>query len=146
MLTGQKIKGLTAVDGKQRKVSDGVAKGLFLLVHPNGSKYWRMRYRFDGREKFIAFGVYPSVSLKDARSKVIEVRHMLAQGIDPAASHEDTDKANKSTFAIISKEWLKLRRPAVAMATYRKDDLILQKHILPWLGGRPIAEIKHLKS
>jgi len=63
-------------------------KGLFLLVNPNGSKYWRLRYRISGKEKSLSLGIYPEVDLKEARAKRDEARRMLADGIDPSASRK----------------------------------------------------------
>ncbi len=68
-----------AAKEKQYKLPDG--KGLHLLVHTNGSKYWRFRYRFGDKEKMLAIGVYPEVSLKDARNKRDEVRKQISEGI-----------------------------------------------------------------
>ncbi len=67
---------------KQYKVYD--AKGLFLLIHPNGSKYWRCKYRYNNKEKTISLGVYPEVSLKKARAKRDDARELLTDGIDPS--------------------------------------------------------------
>ena len=67
-------------------------KGLFLLVHPNGSKYWRQKYRFGGKEKLLAFGVYPEVSLTEARERRDAARKLLANGADPG----EVKKAQKA--------------------------------------------------
>ena len=67
---------------KPRKLSD--EKGLYLLINPNGSKYFRMDYRFGGKRKTLALGVYPQISLKQARDKRDEARSQLADGIDPS--------------------------------------------------------------
>ena len=67
---------------KQRKLSD--AKGLYLLVHPNGSKYWRWSYRYQGKQKTLALGVYPDVSFKQARQRRDDGRALVADGVDPA--------------------------------------------------------------
>lgn len=63
-------------------------KGLFLLVNPNGSKYWRLRYRFNGKEKSLSIGIYPAVTLKEARAKRDDARKLLADGIDPSESRK----------------------------------------------------------
>lgn len=67
---------------KAYKLTDG--EGMVLLVHPNGSKYWRLRYRFGGKEKMLALGKYPEVSLADARARRDEARKLLANGVDPS--------------------------------------------------------------
>ncbi len=79
-LTNVQIKNDQSKD-KHYKLSDG--KGLYLLVHNNGSKYWRIAYRFEGKQKDLAIGVYPQVSLLEARKKCEETKHLLSQGIDP---------------------------------------------------------------
>ena len=97
---------------KQYKLAD--EKGLFLLVHPNGSRYWRMKYRYLDKEKTLALGVYPDVGLKDARSRRDDARKLLANGADPG----ETKKAQKATqealasnsFETICREWLLNKR------------------------------------
>ena len=74
---------------KPYRLSDG--KGLYLEVHPNGSKYWRLKYRYGGKEKRLAFGVYPDVALKRAHEKRDAARGLLADGIDPG----EVKRANK---------------------------------------------------
>lgn len=69
-------------EAKAYKLTDG--EGMVLLVHPNGSKYWRLRYRFSGKEKMLALGKYPEVSLADARARRDEARKLLANSIDPS--------------------------------------------------------------
>ncbi|GAB7429505.1 hypothetical protein OUHCRE8_29150 [Enterobacter asburiae] len=77
-------------EAKAYKLTDG--EGMVLLVHPNGSKYWRLRYRFGGKEKMLALGKYPEVSLADARGRRDEARKLIANGIDPSE--------NKKAFKI----------------------------------------------
>lgn len=76
---------------KPLKLSD--EKGLFLLVTPTGGKWWRLKYRFDGKEKLLSLGVYPDTGLKDARTRRDEARKLLAEGVDPSANR----KAQKTT-------------------------------------------------
>lgn len=72
---------------KEYKLSD--EKGLYLLIHPNGSKYWRLKYRFADKEKILALGVYPEVSLKEARDKRDTARQLLRDGIDPSKAKKE---------------------------------------------------------
>lgn len=128
---------------KAYKLSDD--KGLFLLVHPNGSKYWRQKYRFDGKEKTLAQGVYPDVSLKEARERRDEARKQLANGIDPG-QHRKAVKATReavvaNSFEIICREWLENKRSNIEEAQYKKALARLTKDVFPWIGSRPIAEI-----
>ena len=104
MLTDTSIKNAKPGE-KARKLSD--EKGLVLLVNPNGSRWWRFRYRFDGKEKMLALGVYPEVTLKEAREKRDEARKMLRDGIDPSQAKK-AQKASDSgadSFETIAREW-----------------------------------------
>ena len=90
-----------------RKLADG--HGLYLWVMPNGAKYWRFTYRVDGKQKTQAFGVYPEISLKEAREKRSEARKIIANGKDPALEKKK-EKAlyqqnNTNTFEVIALEW-----------------------------------------
>lgn len=120
-------------------------KGLFLLIHPNGSKYWRQKYRYAGKEKTLAHGVYPDVGLKEARERRDEARKLLANGADPS----ETKKAQKSakvlraanSFEIVAREWYEKNRETWAASHADKIIRRLEIDVFPWLGGRPIAEI-----
>ncbi|EPM2128568.1 TPA: DUF4102 domain-containing protein, partial [Escherichia coli] len=79
-LTDAKIRAAKPTD-KAYKLTDGAS--MFLLVHPNGSRYWRLRYRILGKEKTLALGVYPEVSLSEARTKRDKARKLISEGIDP---------------------------------------------------------------
>ncbi|EKL08864.1 hypothetical protein VCHC17A1_3949A, partial [Vibrio cholerae HC-17A1] len=83
-------------EDKAYKLTDG--NGLFLLVHPNGSKYWRFRYRFGGKEKMLAFGVYPDVSLANAREKRDEARKFVASGVDPSEKRKEVKEEQQKEF------------------------------------------------
>lgn len=82
-------------EAKAYKLTDG--DGMVLLVHPNGSKYWRLRYRFGGKEKMLALGKYPEVSLADARARRDEARKLLANGVDPSENKKAVIDTNNST-------------------------------------------------
>ena len=94
-LTDAKIKTAKPTD-KNQKLSDG--QGLFLLIKPSGGKYWRMKYRFSNKEKLLAIGVYPDVSLANARKAKEQARSLLAEGIDPMA-HKKALKLAKGEAA-----------------------------------------------
>lgn len=120
-------------------------KGLFLLISPNGSKYWRMKYRFAGKEKTLSFGVYPDIGLKDARAKREEARKLLAKDIDPgenlkAQKAAKTERAANS-FEVICREWLEGRKDTVAAAQHLKTLARMENDVFPWLGAKAIAEI-----
>jgi hypothetical protein len=92
---------------KPFKIADG--KGLFLVVQPNGSKYWRFRYRFADKEKLLALGIYPDVTLADARRKRGEARKQLADAVDPGMAKQLKKRAQRLTaensFETIAREW-----------------------------------------
>ncbi len=85
-------------------------KGLFLLVTPKGQKWWRLKYRFDGKEKSLSLGVYPQVSLKEANDRRDKARDLLAEGVDPSASRKAKKEGNvqetTNTFEAVAREWL----------------------------------------
>ena len=100
---------------KQYKIFDG--QGLFVLIHPNGSKYFRYRYKFEGKEKVMALGVYPETTLKEAREKRLEAQRLVKDGLDPVrfrleirAKREKEEKEKflktQNTFEHVSKNWL----------------------------------------
>jgi hypothetical protein len=92
---------------KPFKLFDG--HGLFLLVKPSGGKYWRMQYRFKGKAKLLAFGVYPAVSLREARDKRDDARKLLRSGVDPSAVKRERKLQAKGqaadAFETIAREW-----------------------------------------
>jgi len=120
-------------------------KGLFLLVHPNGSKYWRQKYRFGGKEKLLSLGVYPDTGLKDARQRRDAARKLLADGVDPG-EHRKAAKAVKveraaNSFEVIGREWFEKNRETWAPSHADKIIKRLENDVFPWLGGKAIAEI-----
>ena len=94
-------------DIKVRKLSDG--GGLFLQIEPTGGKLWRYKYRFEGKQKLLALGIYPDVPLQEARKRHTAAREQLAQGIDPAAVKKAQKAAGAeraaNTFEVIAREW-----------------------------------------
>jgi integrase len=119
-------------------------KGLYLEVMPNGSKYFRMKYRYDGKEKRLAFGVYPETGLKDARDKREEARKQLAQGFDPGETRKAMKAAKTAetdTFEVVAREWFAKYQPTWAATHADKIMSRLEKDAFPWLGKRPIRDI-----
>ena len=128
---------------KPYKLAD--EKGLFLLINPSGSKWWRLKFRVDGKEKLLSFGTYPEIGLKKARADRDDARKMLAIGIDPS-QHRKACKATRdvltaNSFEVICREWLENKRSNVEEAQYKKALARLEKDVFPWMGSRPIAEI-----
>lgn len=112
-------------------------RGLYLLVMPNGRKYWRMRYSWRGKENTLAFGVYPDVSLKMARVKRDEARLALAQGLNPK-----TGRASGRLFEDVAREWFAKNIQAVRSKGHAQTVLSrLERLIFPSLGHRPAGEI-----
>jgi integrase len=129
---------------KPYKLSDG--GGLSLHVQPNGSKLWRFRYRFGGKENMLAFGPFPAVTLASAREKRDAARRLIAEGIDPSQQRKNQRAANadaaKNTFGLIAAEYLeKLKAEGAAESTISKNTWLLEDLASP-LTARPITEIK----
>ena len=141
-LTDTAIKNAKPKD-KQWKLSD--RKGLFVLVHPNGAKYWRMKYRFAGKEKTLSFGIYPDVSLKKARESRDEARKLISNGVDPGSikkqTKQTTKEPTKNNFDSIVREWLAKRSQSWSELHVIKITRLFERDLFPWLGGRPIADI-----
>jgi hypothetical protein len=129
----------TKAESKAIKLFDG--RGLFLIIKPNGARGWRFKYRIDGREKLLSFGVYPDVPLKLARDRREAARQQLASGIDPGTKRKAEKVAQGNTFEAIAREWLALQEPKLAPATFAKATWTLETLIFPGLGRRPIAKI-----
>ncbi|MGZ3647595.1 MAG: tyrosine-type recombinase/integrase, partial [Syntrophales bacterium] len=128
---------------KQKKLFDG--DGLFLLVTPQGGKYFRLKYRFDGKEKLLALGTYPEISLADARQRRDEARGQIAHGIDPGAVRKAQKQAETSeteTFEVITREWHTKFTPTWTPGYAEKLLSALDRDVFPWLGTRPIKKLK----
>ena len=129
---------------KPRKIFDG--RGLYLEISPRGGKWWRIKYRFEGKDKRISLGVYPDISLKEARRRGDESRRLLVAGIDPSA-HRQAQKAaiaqrSANTFEAVATEWFAKHAPTWAPSHSSLIMSRLQRNVFPWLGGKPIADIK----
>ena len=128
---------------KDFKLFDG--GGLFLLVTKSGGKLWHFKYRFDKKEKKLALGAYPEISLIDARRRLDEARSQLAHGIDPGAvrkAQKQTKTESTETFEIIAREWHDRFTPS--WNSRHAEGLLkrLERDVFPYLGAMPIKEIK----
>ncbi|HFW5273566.1 TPA: tyrosine-type recombinase/integrase [Salmonella enterica subsp. enterica serovar Bullbay] len=129
---------------KPYKLSDG--GGLYLLVNPNGSQYWRMKYRYAGKEKLLSIGVYPDVTLAEARDKRIEAKRILATGDDPSevkqAAREAKSLAVNNSFELLALEWHDHKKSS--WSSGYADDILeyLRKDIFPYVGKKAITDIK----
>jgi len=137
-LTDVEIRTAKAVD-KPLKMFDG--GGLFLLVNPNGSRWWRFKHRYEGKERGLCLGVYPDVSLKRARAGRDEARRMLIDGVDPSASRQADKQARAVTFQAIADEWLEQQAKKVAPITLSKARWMITEFIVLHIGARPIHKI-----
>ncbi|EAR5882342.1 tyrosine-type recombinase/integrase [Salmonella enterica] len=129
---------------KPYKLSDG--GGLYLLVNPNGSRYWRMKYRYAGKEKLLSIGVYPDVTLSEARDKRTQAKRILAAGDDPSevkqAEREAKNLAVNNSFELLALEWHEHKKPN--WSSGYADDILeyLRKDIFPYIGKKAITDIK----
>lgn len=129
---------------KPYKLTDG--DGLFVLVNPNGSKWWRFKYRFEGREKLLSVGVYPDTGLKEARQRRDEARKLVASGVDPSEQRRAAKTAKvaevENTFAVVAKEWYGKHEKRWVYGYASKIQGYLDNDLIPGLpSNRPIAEI-----
>ena len=116
-------------------------RGLYLLVDPRGGRLWRLKYRVDGREKLLAIGAYPDLSLAKARERRDEARRLLTQQIDPGARKKAERIAQADTFESIAREWLALQKRGLAEKTFLRKLGWLEDFLFPYLGRHPIAKI-----
>jgi integrase len=132
---------------KPYKLADG--GGLYLLIKPNGARYWRLKYRVAGKEKLLALGVYPDVTLADARAKRDEAKRGIAGGIDPNEAKREEKIAReaniRNTFQEIACEWhsSKLYKWSEGYASDIME--AFNKDVFPYIGKKPIADIKPLE-
>lgn len=128
---------------KPYRLADG--GGMYLEVSPSGGKYWRFKYRFAGKEKRLALGVYPDVPLAAAREKRDEARKTLAGGVDPGEAKKAAKRATllaaTNSFEAVALGWMDERKPYVTSGSWEKTKARFVKDVFPWLGKRPIAEI-----
>ncbi len=128
---------------KQYKLSD--SHGLFLQVMPNGSKYWRYKYRFGGKEKQLALGSFPDVSLKDARDARVAARKLLDNGRDPGAARK-VEKLTRhldaeDSFEAVAREWYEKEKAAWSDSHADRNKRLLEKDIYPYIGTQTIKDI-----
>ncbi len=141
-LTDMKVQKAKSQD-KPISLFDG--GGLYLLITPSGGKLWRFKYRFNNKEKKLAFGSYPEISLQDARQRREDARRLLANDVDPDAVRKAQKQAKiqeTETFEVVAREW---HTAFLSTWTARHGATILSRlnhDLIPWLGSRPINEIK----
>jgi len=143
-LTATEIKAFKP-KAKDYKKFDG--NGLFLLVTKKGSKLWRLKYRFDNKDKIIAIGAYPALSLADARSEALKLKKKIANGVNPADERKAKREAVKekeiidaNTFEKISTEFLS-KKNELNESYKKKLDRAFERDVNPYIGDIPIVEV-----
>lgn len=143
MLTEVQIRNAKPCE-KPIRLFDGY--GMYLEVMPSGSKWWRQKYRYAGKEKRISLGVYPEVSLKGARARRDDARRVLAAGVDPSENRKAVRSSQveraANSFEVVAREWVEKFSRTWATGHAKRIMRRLEKDVFPWLGGRPVAEIK----
>ncbi|WP_334034918.1 tyrosine-type recombinase/integrase [Burkholderia cepacia] len=141
-LTDTAIRNAKPADKPVRLFDGG---GLYLEIAPSGGKWWRLKYRFGGKEKRYSLGVYPEVTLATARKKRDEAREKLAAGIDPGEAKKAEKRASllaaANSFEVVARGWMDERKTTVEPAQHAKTLARMENDVFPWLGKRPIAEI-----
>jgi integrase len=145
------VKPLTAVQVKNAKPKEKTYRlfdggGLYLEVTAKGSKLWRMKVTGDGgKENRLSFGIYPDVSLEQARERRDETRKLRAAGIDPVANRKAKKEAKSdvdtNTFALVAREWIERRKDELSANTYKNLMGRLGRDVLPYIGAKPVASI-----
>lgn len=121
------------------KLADG--GGLFLLIQPNGSKLWRMKYRYAGKEKLLSFGSYPKVAVAAARKKRTAAKDVLSSGQDPAKVQPDAEPNEDRTFLAVATLWHDNRKYSLDPAHAQRVWSRLERDVFPQIGQKPIDEI-----
>ncbi len=142
---------LTDAQIKQLKPEKDTGKhfdgeGMYLEVTAAGGKYWRLKYRFGGKENRISFGVYPTVTLAEARRKRTAAKEMIRRGIDPSQSRKieklTIATSAENTFESLALDWHKTKAPGWAASHAQKTLERMTKNVFPWIGQRPLSELK----
>ena len=143
-LTDTAIKAFKAKDKLYKEFDGG---GLYLEVAPKGGKWWRIKYRFQGKEKRISLGIYPTVSLKEARESREQAKKLLAQGIDPSeqkkavrAEAATIAKEVTLTFRVVADEWLEIKKDTYAASNIKKKQWIIGL-LCSHIGDKPISKL-----
>ena len=129
---------------KTAKFFDG--GGLYLEVAPSGGKWWRLKYRFQGKEKRISLGTYPTIGLKEARERREDTKKILANGIDPSAQRQaikaSITSIDQDSFEVVTREWFDKHVVNLAPSYSKKVRSLFERQIFPVLGAKPIAEVE----
>jgi integrase len=141
---------LTDIAIKNTKPSEKIVRkfderGLYLEISPSGGKWWRLKYRFAGKEKRLSLGVYPDVGLKEARERRDEARGLLAKGIDPGENRKAQKKASAersaNSFEVVAREWITQQSTAWVEGHRVRILRLFELNVFPWIGDRPVADL-----
>ena len=128
---------------KPRKLYD--SRGLYLEIAPRGTKAWRFKYRFAGKEKRISMGIFPEVSLKLARERRDEARKLLARDIDPSAYRKAQKQSRRqwarNSFEAVATEWLAKHSPNWSKGHSKRLEREFRHDVYPYIGSKPVAEL-----
>jgi len=141
MLTDKTIKSLAPGEKTTRHFDAG---GLYLEVAPSGGKWWRLKFRYGGKEKRLSFGTYPVISLREARERRDDAKKMLANGIDPSAARKEEkaeSRAAGETFEVISREWHGSFLKGLTARSAGEILHRLERDVFPWVGHKPIRDV-----
>ena len=122
---------------KEYKIGDG--QGLFLVIRPNGTKFFRFDYSFDSKRKSMSFGIYPDISLKEARDKREDTKKLIREGVDPI---ENKRNADMTTFQDITEKWLEIMQNEWKEVTYIKAKGIITNNTYPHIGKKDMKDIQ----
>ena len=141
-LTDVTIRKAKPADKTQRLFDGG---GLYVEVSPAGGKWWRLKYRFGGKEKRLSLGTYPDSGLADARDKRDAARKLLAAGVDPGeqrkAAKTAGDERSANSFEVVAREWHATQSATWVELHASRIMLRMENDVFPWLGRRPIADV-----
>ena len=119
--------------------------GLFLLINPNGGKWWRFKYRFEGKEKLLSLGTFPDISLKGARERRDDARKLVANGIDPSQIRKDKKTkqaaAIENSFEAVAMEWYETKIKPLSVSHSSRTHAYLKNDLIPYLGKIAMSEI-----
>ena len=137
-LTDKLIKSITP---KEKAVRYFDGNGLYLEVSPKGGRWWRLKYRYAGKEKRISLGTYPTVSLKEARERSIDAKRALEKGVDPSFQKRRVRADAEKTFEIVAREWLDTQKDAVTDKTQASNISRLERHVFPFIASASLKEL-----
>jgi integrase len=119
--------------------------GLYLEISPRGGKWWRLKYRYAGKEKRVSLGVYPEVNLKMARARTIAARQLLDAGVDPSENRRAAKAAQvqgaANSFEVVAREWIEQQMKSWVKGHGERILTRFERDIFPWIGARPIADV-----